>query len=135
MAVLVVAVGQLQRLGGAVGEHDIEMTPSVAGPAHIVELEHEPLEAPRTALLVLFLLVGLVGHTRGERDARAVGGPDRLADVLLEVGELAWLTAGDGHHVQLSLVAVAPRDKCELRAVGRPPRLGVLRAGGELAWR
>ena len=66
LAVLVVAVGDLLRLGRAVGGHDEEVRAPVAGPADAVELELEPREPPRRALLVVLLLVGLVAYAGGE---------------------------------------------------------------------
>ena len=67
LRVLEVAVGDLLRLGGAVGRDDVEVPAPVARPADAVELELEPLEPPRRALLVVLFLVRLVRDARGER--------------------------------------------------------------------
>ena len=66
--VLEVAVGDLLRLGRAVGGDDVEVPPAVARPADRVELVEQPREAARGALLVVLLLVRLVGHARREDD-------------------------------------------------------------------
>ena len=136
--VLVVAVGDLLRLGRAVGRDDVEVTAPVARPADAVELELEPREPPRCALLLVLLLVRLVRHARREDDPGSVRRPDRLADVLLQVGEALRLAAAGRQHVELAvrlLVVTSLRDEREPVAVRRPARLRVVLAGREPARR
>ena len=127
--VLEVAVGDLLCLGRAVDRDDVEVTTPVARPADAVELELETRESPWRALLVVLFVVRLVGHARGEDDPGAVRRPDRLADVVLQVGQALRLAAARRHDVELPvrLLVVAPlRDERELRAVRGPARLRVV---------
>ena len=135
--VLVVAVGDLLRLGGAVGGYDVQVTPPVSGPADVVELELKPRESPRRALLFVLLLVRLVRHASRERDPRAVRRPDDLADVLPQVGEALGLATVGGQHVELAvrLLAAPLGDEREPVAVRGPARLRVVLAGREPARR
>ncbi len=75
---LEVAARQLHRLGRPVGGDDEELAAPVPDPALAVELEEEPREATRPALLLVLLLVLGVAHAGGEPDAGPVGGPGRL---------------------------------------------------------
>ena len=132
--VLEIAVRELDGLTAAVRLDGEQVLPAVAGPADAVELVLQAGEAPRLPALVVFFVVGGVGHPRDEGDGRAVRRPRGLGHVFLEAGELARLAAGQRHHVELHGLALAVRGEGKLRTVRRPPRIGVvLRAGGEPA--
>ena len=57
--VVVVAVGELRRLGRPVGRDDEDVRVAIAGPADAVELEAEPLEAARRPFAVVLLRLPL----------------------------------------------------------------------------
>ena len=89
---LEVAARELRVLA-AVDVDDEDVLAPVAGPADAVELVEDAREAPRLALAVVLLLVGVVAHARREGDARRVRRPHDRLDALLQVGELARLAA------------------------------------------
>src|SRR6185437_17129698 len=71
--VLVVAARQLRLRPAAVDRDDEDLLAAVTGPPDAVQLVKDAAEPPRVALLLVLLLIGVVAHARGERDARRVG--------------------------------------------------------------
>src|SRR5205823_5818449 len=98
------------------------------------ELVEQPRDPARRALAFLFLLVGLVADARREHETCRVGRPRDLLRTLLQLGQLARLTAVGGDHVELRcLVLAALRREREPAPVRRPARRRVATlARGEL---
>ena len=137
-AVIPVAVGDLFRLGDAVRgqiyRDDEDVTALVVNEAFAVRLVAQRRDDPRGLRLLLLFLVRFIGHTTHcQRDAAAVGRPDRLTGRALEVREPLRLAAVYRHHVQLPLFVVALGNEGEQPSVGRPTwRVVALWAAGEL---
>jgi hypothetical protein len=122
LGVLEVTVRQLGGLGRSVGRNGEHVLPAVSRPPLVVQFELKTREPPRSAALVVLLVVRLVGHAGAERDLRAVGAPDRVLHSFLEVREPLRFSARSGDHVELRLFGSSVRDERETGPVRRPPR-------------
>ena len=117
---------QLNRPLRSIRGHDEQMARPVDGPSLVVELVEHPGDTPGRTFLLVLLVVVVRTDPGDERDPGPVGCPGRLFHVLLQVGELARLSAPrGGQDGELHGVTGAIRGEGEQPSVGGPPRIGV----------
>ena len=135
LGVVVVAAGQLQRLGGlGQGIDDEEVGSAVDGEAHVVHAVLAGGDPPGRLLVRRDLLVSAVTAFPGDPcdvgQVRRVRRPGRVAGAQRVVGQLARLAAVGGHDEQLRFGVGLGAHERQPASVGREPRLRVVGAVG-----